>query len=321
MKAILLTRKGLVGCDKRTPKILRNEVLVDVLATGLCGSDIKKIRNPKEYADGMPLVLGHEVCGKSCNSVNSAILPFIGFKKLEHKREANFAELDRIGKASAGGFQEAMSIPRSNLFAIDSELSPIEATMADPLAVVLHGLKKIGQPIGSAICIIGDGTVALLAAQLLAKSNRVHVFGKYRHALKIAEGFGTAGSSFYSIEKYRDKFDIVIDAAGSKEALAASFIVSRFSGQVLIFGVYPASEIKINVRTPFYKELKIIGTNSYGYCNGKNEFQIALNMLLRKEIEVSPIITHVLRFSEFEKITDLISNRDREHVIKIVLSW
>jgi len=322
MKAIALTPRGLVELKKITPNPKKDNVLVDVLAVGLCGSDIKKIMEPDAYSVQYPIVLGHEVCGKDKNGKNVAILPFLRYKTSgQNKKSTSFAYLESIGKTVPGGFQEKIEIPEANLFPLAQHLSTIDATLADPLAVVLHGLSKIKQTVGSKIGIVGDGTIALLSAQILSKNSLTHLFGKNSRSLKLSEIYGAKPVKTNDMGKYRSQFDIIVEAVGTPEALENSFDLAKPAGTVLVFGVYPTNQISLGMRTPFYKELSIIGCNSYGYSEGVNEFEKALTMLSKREVDAKQMITHVIPFIDFLKIKDIHSFKQKENVIKMVMIW
>jgi len=322
VKALVLAAEGLGMRNVVSPKPKEREVLLDVMVVGLCGSDIRRINASAELADKPPLVLGHEVTGSLGRKAgNAVVLPFIGFQKHVCKTDFNFAYLPSIGKQFPGGFQEKIALPSQNVIQLPGSLTPVEAILADPLAVIIHGIGRLGQMEGRNICIIGDGTLGILATRLLAKRNRVMLFGKRRHAISCAERNGVAGAFFTEMHRHREKFDLAIEVAGTEAALEGAFELARRAGTVLVYGAYPEGKRSLAVRNAFYKELTIVGSNSYGISDETNEFFAALKMLAERKIQVDGIITHVIPFVEANSIGRILADKEQEKAIKIVLTW
>lgn len=76
--------------------------------------------------------------------------------------------------------------------------------------------------------------------------------------------------------------------------------------------------IKIQLRNLFYKEGKLIGSNSYGTFNGVREFESALDLLKTKKAEFADIITHTLPLSSFNDGLELVQNKNASGAIKII---
>jgi threonine dehydrogenase-like Zn-dependent dehydrogenase len=121
--------------------------------------------------------------------------------------------------------------------------------------------------------------------------------------------------------KDNNRYDIIIEAVGRKQqkTMRESIKLIKLKGKIVVTGVFEEGyEGNLPFRELFYKEVSLIGSNSYSTFQGRNEFDIALEIIENKEINLSDLITHILPLSEFEKGLNLMKNKKESGCIKVI---
>ncbi len=104
------------------------------------------------------------------------------------------------------------------------------------------------------------------------------------------------------------------------KTLQQAIRLTKPGGKIIVLGVFEKNFFgKILLRDLFYKEIEIIGSNSYGFFNGKNEFAMAISLLRKLKTRFSKIITHIIPLKNFKEGLNLIKDKKDSGVIKIIL--
>src|SRR3989304_3886361 len=160
------------------PKIGPDELLVKIMASGICGSDLMEWYRIKKA----PLVLGHEIAGV-VEKVGKGVR---GFKKGDrifatHHVNCGACNYCSSGKETAcetlrstkffpGGFAEYVRVPKINvergMLLLPEEVSFEEGTFIEPLGCVVRGQRKAGVEKGQTVLVLGSGISGLLHIQL-----------------------------------------------------------------------------------------------------------------------------------------------------------
>src|SRR3989344_7984255 len=172
MKAIKLLKGGAIKyCWVPNLKLKKGFAIVKVSSAGLCGSDIQKILYDSKSRNLLKTeILGHEFSG-----IIEKIYPDRRFRKgdrvvvipLIFDNTLSIINSKSLGKDFPGGFAEFCLVPIKNLRKIPKEISFDLASLADVVAVCIHGFHLFGSPTNKKILIIGDGAVALSTAIIL----------------------------------------------------------------------------------------------------------------------------------------------------------
>lgn len=159
-----------------------HEVLVEVKAAGICGSDIPRIY--QTGAHRMPLIPGHEFAGRVVQTGENTdakwqnkrvgIFPLIPCRSCIACRKGQY-ELCRnysyLGSRQDGGFAEYVAVPESNLIELPETVSYEEAAMLEPMAVACHALRRVGASYQDTVAVCGLGTIGMLIVMLLLERN------------------------------------------------------------------------------------------------------------------------------------------------------
>lgn len=315
----------------------RPTALVKVAACGICGSDIPRGFGGKAYF--YPLVMGHEFSGIIEEAVEGgrfkkgdrvAVFPLIP-KNVDtdpSNQTGNYAqsrEYDYYGSRRDGAFAEYLRIPEWNLFPVPDHVDLLHASMTEPAAVALHGVRKMQVQAGSDAVVFGAGPIGNMTAQWLRIHGcaRVFIVDVEPRKLAIADEMG-----FVPVNAMKaDPVQTIMDATGgagvqySVEAcgLPVTFLqavqVAGMFGEVVFMGNI-AGEFKIGEKdfsNILRKELTIHGTwNSKITPVGTDDWSTVLKHLDR-ELQVAPLITDKLPLSAGPAIFEDLVQRTNYH--------
>ena len=171
MKAARLEAPGSMTLrDVDKPVAAAGEILVKVLAAGICGSDRHMYRG--EYPTARPVTLGHEFSG-IVEAVGVGVTRFSGgemvtidpniacgtCKACRNARPNLCERLTAIGVTRDGGFAEYAAVPEAQAFALPAGLDPVHGAFSEPLACCLHAIDKAGIGAGDSVAILGGGVI------------------------------------------------------------------------------------------------------------------------------------------------------------------
>ena len=329
--------------DIRDPTIPNPDwVRIRVRAAGLCGSDIHKILHDAPPAGFVTTnVLGHEIagtvdaCGTNVISFREGdpvvVAPLISCGRCEwcNRGDLQFCHhLSVIGRDLQGGFAEFVCVPASNVYQLPVHLTFDIGTLIDSCAVALHAIRRAGRGIkDSRTAVIGDGPLALLCVQFAGAggATRVDVLAKHADRTIIARSLGASDVYVLGSEQYplpRNSYDVVFEAVGGRQSASMETAIDlvRCGGTLIVLGVFPSNLIvDVPIRRQIYKEISVIGSNSYGSVAGVSEFSSALEMVRTTRLRVEKLITHRVSLNDFKIALDLIRDRRASGAIKIVL--
>lgn len=299
------------------PELAEGEVLVDVKATGVCGSDI-----PRVLSDGAhfyPIVLGHEFAGR-VKSVAPGVEGFTVGQKVagaplvpclhcEQCQTGNYAMCPNytfIGSRRFGALAEYVAVPAQNLLKVPESVSFIEAAMVEPSTVALHGILVADYRPGRDVAILGGGTIGLFTAQWakLLGAKSVTVFDISDERLEIATELGvdrvinTMSPDFPEVERQlidAGGFGVVFETAGQNATQILGLKLAGRGAQLSLIGnshrdlEFSAQTFELINR----KELKLAGSwMSYSAPFPGREWTDTLEYLADGRLKVIPRLLH-----------------------------
>jgi 2-desacetyl-2-hydroxyethyl bacteriochlorophyllide A dehydrogenase len=306
MKAYILedVRNGIVK-EVATPIPAHDEVLIKVMAVGICGTDGHLYKG--DYASPYPVIPGHEFSGID-EAVGADVKYFKPGQRVSadpniycencdncKQNRQNFCyDFKGLGGKANGSFAEFMAIPERCVFDIGS-LSFTSAAMTEPLSCVLHGQDNARPRFGEKVLIFGAGPIGLMHLQLCRYNGalQITVVDINKESLEMARLFNAdyvVESNNMLAENLKKiaplGFNLIIDCTGIPNVIESAFSFIADEGRLLIFGVCPeSSRISVNPYEIFHRELKIIGSFAL-----KKNFNIALDQLFTGRIKVDPLI-------------------------------
>jgi len=320
------------------PKIGLGEILVEMHACGLCGSDLMDWY----LKDRAPLVPGHEPAGIVVEAGSEVEGFDVGDRVFAHHhvaclnchycRHGDYTLCERFREThlDPGGFAEYFRVPQENLLIdtlkIPEELSFEEATLIEPTACCIKGLREAGMQIGDSVAVVGAGPTGLLLLELakVFGASDLFVTDLIGYRLRVAERLGGSLALNPSVENpvgvVKEKTDgrgadIVIVTAPSLEALESGLDLCRKGGTLCVFAPTPPEVyLKLSINRVFFSEIKIFGS----YSTSHLETKMALELMESRRVEVKKLITH--RFP-LEKISEafMLASTDK-NCLKVVIT-
>lgn len=301
------------------PRIGPDELLVRVMASGICGSDVLEWYRVNK----VPLVLGHEIAGiieeigagltKYKKGDRIAASHHVPCNKCHYCLSGHQTACDTLRKTNfdPGGFAEFIRIPGINIeqggvYDLSDEVSFEEATFVEPLACVLRGQRLAGVRKDQTVLVIGSGISGLLHIQLarLKGAGRVIATDIAKYRLEAAKRFG-ADFSFaakeYTPQRLKDlndglAADVVILCAGAKSAVDQAMESVGCGGTVLFFAAAEKDiPIPSSINDIFWRN-EITLTSSYAATPA--EHLESLEMIRARKINVKDMVTHRFGLSE-----------------------
>jgi L-iditol 2-dehydrogenase len=290
------------------------EVLVRPAYCGLCGTDLELLAGEVDPAFvRYPLVLGHEWSGvveaigeqvaglaPGTRCVAEGIIP-CGTCASCRVGATNVCETyDEIGFTRPGGAAERLVVPARLVHPLDESVSLRDAALTEPASVVLTGLEKLGLRPGLRVGVVGDGSIALLSVLLasLWSPGSIEVFGRRGDQAELAVELG---ASSFSTGEPSGGLDLVIEAAGSTDAVAGAARAVRRGGRVLTLGLPPTgSTLELPGDLLVNNDVALVG--SFGYTSGAWARVVAL--LNSGRLRPGALITHVVPLAGYAAAFD-----------------
>lgn len=318
------------------PQIGPNEILVKVIASGICGSDVLEWYRMKKA----PLVLGHEIAGEIAK-VGDNIRRFnVGDRVfVSHHVPCNKCHYCLNGHHTAcetlhttnfdpGGFSEYIRVPQINVelgtYRLPDSLSYEDATFIEPLACVIRGQRLAHVGSGDTLLILGSGVAGLLHV-LLAKSRntkRIIATDVSEYRLKAATQFGadlTLNSRDLTPSLVRDSnegrlVDKIVVCTGAVSAVSQAFESIDRGGTILFFAVPPpGTDVRVPMVDFWRNEITLV--TSYGA--GPSDLEESLSMLGSNKIIPHKMITHKLGLSDIGSGFQLVASAGES--LKVVI--
>jgi len=298
------------------PAIGPDDVLIQVKAAGICGTDIHILKG--EYALArFPMVPGHEFSGEVV-AVGDNVTRFkpgdrvtadpnIPCNRCENcqRNEPNQCEnLAAIGVTRDGAFAEYVSAPEAVTFPI-GDMSFSDAALIEPLACVAWGLKRVQIQAGDRVLIFGAGPMGALLAQAVsaAGASQVDIIDVVPWRISVMEELGvTHALSPDDLSKNAKAFapqgyDVVVDATGVPAVIQQAVAYARPRGKIWIFGVAPDhATVQISPYEVFRKDLSIIGSFAVN-----RTFHESIMMIRSGKINLQPLVSHQLPLDDFQE--------------------
>jgi threonine 3-dehydrogenase len=340
MKALVKAKSepGLWLADVPEPQIGINDVLIRVDRTGICGTDVHiyKWDDWARKTIPVPMIVGHEFVGEIVE-VGSNVKDFFpgqlvsgeGHVVCGHCRNCLAgrrhlcADTKGVGVNRPGAFAEYISLPMSNVWVHSPGIDRDVASIFDPFGNAVH--TALSFPVlGEDVLITGAGPIGIMAAAVVrhAGARYVVITDVNEYRLELARKMGVTLAVDPRKQELKDVqkrlgmlegFDVGLEMSGNASAFHNMLANMSHGGKIAILGI-PEKEMEIDWRTVVFSMLTLKGI----YGREMYETWYKMTVMLQSGLDIRPVITHRLHYTEFQKGFDAMLSGQSG---KVILSW
>ena len=304
MRAAVLHAPGDVRIEERDrPSPGPREVLVEVTAVGVCGSDIHYYEHGRigSAIVKSPMVLGHESAGhvvelgegatKHTVGERVALEPGVPCGRCRECRAGRYNLcVDVVFFASPpidGAFADFVTIHEDFAFALPESLSDEEGALMEPLSVGIWACRKASVSAGDRVLVTGAGPIGLLAQQcaLAFGATEVTVSDVNQQRLEFALRTG-ATRTLTPQDGFDLEADVLIECSGHPDALTSGIKALRPAGTAVLVGMGPGEEGTVPLSAIQRQEIWVTGTFRYA-----NTYPTAIALAASGRVDLKAIIT------------------------------
>jgi (R,R)-butanediol dehydrogenase/meso-butanediol dehydrogenase/diacetyl reductase len=315
MRAAVLGNRGGMRVEQVSdPAPHRGQLVIQVAACGICGSDLKA-------RSAMPhgTVMGHEFCGEVVAvgqdvghpwrvGTSAAVLPVLScgvcsWCQTGEVAHCESARLIGLG-GSPGGFAEFVAVSADHSFVLPEELPPSLGALVEPFAVGLHTARVGAIGHGDAVLVIGAGPVGLTTAkwaQVLGARDVV-ISDPVAARRELGATFGATGVLDPATDELGDGYDVVIDCVGKPGLLDRCVAATRTKGRVVVAGVCIEPDAYLPA-TALMKELTV----AFSVYYRPDEFRSVIDAFVTGQIDPSPLVTRRVPLDQVDGAFDALT--------------
>ena len=242
-----------------------DEVVVEVAAAGICGSELEGFASKSPHRVP-PLIMGHEFTGRRVDTGEAVVVnPVVSCRRCDMclRGSTNLCRKRSIvGIQRPGAFAELVAVPEVNCYPLPYGVSLATAALVEPLANAIHAfrLAQLYEPSPLKVGVIGSGTLGFLTA--LVASDRgtpvveVADLAPARRAFALAAGATSVG------ERLEGEFDVIFDSVGSSLTRASSVELLRPGGTAVWIGLH-GPDTGVDGLALIRTEKRVLGTFCY----------------------------------------------------------
>jgi L-iditol 2-dehydrogenase len=295
------------------------EVVVQVAATGICGSDLHI--QDDEYQVTPPVVIGHETAGivaavgQGVSGVRQGdrvtcktTISTCGRCPLCLTGRTNLCPERRwLGGHVDGGFARYVVVPQANVLPLPEGVSLTAAALTEPLACCVHAVAELGAPApGSLTVVSGPGPIGLLCAQVAraagadvivlgtsADEGRFALARRLGFALLVDVGRRPASEAVRELGGGREPA-LIVEAAGAAGSLEGCLQLAPRGGTVVQIGLY-GRPVPVAMDLLVLKEIRLLGS----FSSTPTAWPAALDLMAAGAVQTEPLVTSTRPLTEW----------------------
>lgn len=314
MKAFIYRGKNrLVFENIPKPSIGPDEILLKVKSVGICGTDLHIYHGGTDVKQGT--IIGHEFSGEVAVVGRNVENFKVGDRAVaEHvvtcktcyycvRGKPNLCvKAEILGIQRPGALAEFIAIPGDLVYKIPRTINFEEGALIEPLTIALFAASRAGFLLEKTVAVVGQGPIGILLDQVLATAG-AHVIGidVLPHRLAFVQKKGWAGATLDARSKDFTKafralspmgVDAAFEAVGKDATANLCLEIARRDGDVHLLGVFEKPST-LDLMKLIKKELNVFGSWTCSFS-----FPDAIDLVARKKIELTPLVTHRYRFDD-----------------------
>ena len=302
--------------EHEMPKVGPNDVLIQVKACGVCGTDVHIYEGDKGAAEVTPpTILGHEFSG---------VIAEVGSEVVEYKGVAHYCEhMIGYGTTVNGGFAEYCAVNERQVYKLGDNTSFEQGAMTEPVACCLHGMDMCEIRPGHQVVVIGGGMIGLLMLQLakLAGAAKVALLEPVESKREVGKKLGADVCIDPINEDAADCLraagmtwiNTVIECVGRPSTIEQAIELAGNKAVVMMFGLTkPDETISVKPFQIFQKELELKASYINPYTQKR-----ALDLIDSGRLDVSSMVYEVCGL---DRLADVLSRPELRANGKYIIS-
>ena len=313
MRAAVYEGEGrLVVRDVADPVPDTDEVLIEVEACGVCGSDVQIINVPPGHPSTPPVIIGHEFVGR-VRAVGSAVRDVsVGSRVVVDPdpkcgacdscragRPANCTNIVALGVHRDGALARFVTTPANTVYAISEDVSAEMAALVEPLACVVNGTNRAAIRPGESAVVFGAGAIGCLFIAVLRASGAARIFAVEPSADRGRVAMAVGADLVLTPDAWAARApdvmpggaDVVVDAVGS--VLPQAIDAAGMGARVVVFGMNGNARPAVHQVEIVEKGLAILGSYISNFT-----FPAAIRLVESGRLNLAPMITATIPLEE-----------------------
>ena len=309
MRAAVYEGEGrLVVRDVPDPVPAADEVLIEVEACGVCGSDVQIINMPPGHPSTPPVIIGHEFVGWIRGTGSAVRDVAIGTRVVVDPdpkcgacdacragRPANCTNIVALGVYRDGALARYVTAPANSVYPISDAVPAEIAALVEPLACVINGTNRASIRPGESAIVFGAGAIGCLFIAVLRASGASKIIAIEPSATRAPVALALGADVVLTPEAWavqRDDVlprgaDVVVDAVGS--VLPQAIDAAGMGARVVVFGMNGNARPPVHQVEIVEKGLTILGSYISNFT-----FPAAIRLVESGQLDLTPMVTAVI---------------------------
>ena len=343
MEALVIHAPGDLRVESyETAPLGVDQLQVRVRCGGICGSDLHYYQHGGFGTVRIqePMVLGHEVAGV-IEVVGAEVQGFAVGERVaispsrpcghckfcQHGLQNHCLDMRYYGSAMRmphvqGAFRQQIVVETHQAHKLADSVSDGEGSMAEPLSVALHAVRRAGSLLGKRVLVTGCGPIGALAIIAARRAGAGHIVATDVGAHTLGKALAVGADEVVNVAEDpnglarfaadKGSFDVLFEASGNARALVGAFGAVRPRGIIVQLGL--GGEMTLPINTIVAKEFDLRGAFRF-----HEEFAVAVELLNKGLVNVKPLISATLSYRDASRAFALAA--DRSQAMKVILNF
>lgn len=341
MRAAVLVKPGVIEIqERRIPSAGDDQVLIQVKAVGLCGSDIHYYQHGKigPYVVEKPIILGHEASGIIV-SVGSKVThlavgqrvsvePGAACGRCVHCKTGRYNLCKGVEFLATppfdGAFCEYIAMRADCVFPVPDSMSDEDAAMMEPFSVGLHATRRGRLQQGETVVIMGMGPIGLVTAAAAKARGAKRIIGVDLEDFRLQTALHMGATHIVNLRKedllhkirqftHEEGADLAVETAGNITAVQTALTLVKRGGRLAIVGLPPENNALFNVPFIVDNEVDLCGVFRY-----RNTYPEGIHIVSGGQANLRPMVTHRMSLNDTRQAFEQ-AITDKGNTIKIVI--
>lgn len=314
--------------DIARPSLGDRDALIQVKASGICGSDLL------DYSHLVTVPGGHEVAGKIVEVGRSVDKARIGervaietigqglnCKNCWFCRQGEFIHCSNKAANEGGGFAQYIKRRSDGCYLLGENMNWQDGALVEPLAVSIHGIRRGRMNSGDTVVVLGAGTIGLttVAAARALGAGKIFVTARHNHQAEQAKLLGAdevlppdgplLKEAVLDSTEGRGS-DITLETVGgnNEATIHQSLDITRHMGQIVILGCF-STPVPVDFLQCHIKEHNILVSICYSIIDGKHDYEVAIDLMNSGRVNLNDLVTHKFTLSDIQQGFDIASDK------------